>query len=791
MTGRRACRRAGRVAEPKPRNPKKVQPLSAPLLSDEERPQLRGKRARESSLKRHRSHHQQSQLDAEDVCVDRTMKREKRSRLSSGKGSLNRGSDVSHDSRVRDQDVSEEESEYRDEVGRCDGSSEDYSDCEQDIPGAPNPVGGEFSKVVPGKVLRDWNEQLDAREARDGDLDTAGGQDVFVDGRARSEGLKGRERSQLVGFPSFHQPCHQQPSKERHPAAESGQQICASARKSGLISEDVAAVQRIISKAVAEIHRRIDAQEERMAQGFSESRKRDDDIQNVVAPILVLLSSSQNQAPTSRTQKQVLLDSKVALLDKILTDRVLQVVLEQCLMGYIRNQVCPNPESAVQGSADRVPEDLQQIGAKCLNALLFSKLPSDKKSKYQTEEGVAHSQFRMGVLLTTLRCLQLDSMNIFAKSTTGMTGCNGGSATTGTGVTSDGTELVTPLRIPQPTWLKAGYITREHCESVKVMKESTAAPSRSTGLDNGKKRKVESISRDDLATHAAMRLYSLITNTMHRCREVVKVSFYEEIGYLFSSWSDLGVDIVQRNMKLWWASSEESHVSFEEVPKMAVEGIEERKATFLDDSDENAVNMHNNEKMTTFMAKHKNFILFAEHDVHIRVDIETRQRGRRAAAPELPTRRFRRAFNLLDVASRFLATYSSMGAPSTPTTFVSCHKDSLRCTFVIANILKEMISKVVNEFEEKGVTWSHGQMALCDVAMCGLVVSDLFPSRSKQKEALSSNILTVTDAEFNARHVGSEVDMSRATVVDTAPMGPDPIPLDDRANIFSIGDPLL
>ena len=53
------------------------------------------------------------------------------------------------------------------------------------------------------------------------------------------------------------------------------------------------------------------------------------------------------------------------------------------------------------------------IGAKSMKAYFFSIRPKDGKTKYDTPDGKEHSTFRNGLLLATLRALQIDTLDLF------------------------------------------------------------------------------------------------------------------------------------------------------------------------------------------------------------------------------------------------------------------------------------------------------------------------------------------------------------------------------------------
>lgn len=84
-------------------------------------------------------------------------------------------------------------------------------------------------------------------------------------------------------------------------------------------------------------------------------------------------------------------------------------------------------------------------------------------------------------------------------------------------------------------------------------------------VDKTKKNKSEQIKPEDVAHHVAMKLYCMITNLLHRSREAVKMVFFEEAGYLGTSWSGHGVDVSQTTLRVRWQSTDRIQVNFEEI----------------------------------------------------------------------------------------------------------------------------------------------------------------------------------------------------------------------------------
>jgi len=100
-----------------------------------------------------------------------------------------------------------------------------------------------------------------------------------------------------------------------------------------------------------------------------------------------------------------------------------------------------------------------------------------------------------------------------------------------------------------------------------------------------------------------------------------------------------------------------------------------------------------------------------------------------------------------------LGVFTGQGMHSPPTEFMSCNANVLRCAFVIAIFLRELLSMVVSDIEEKGVTWAEKDGNLLDVNVNGIKLEELMPPFTKQRDTLSSNLLTLTEQEYISKDV--------------------------------------
>lgn len=66
-----------------------------------------------------------------------------------------------------------------------------------------------------------------------------------------------------------------------------------------------------------------------------------------------------------------------------------------------------------------------------------------------------------------------------------------------------------------------------------------------------------SITDDEICMSVTEKLYSKVTDIMHRCSDAVKCVFFFDLGHLFSEWNYPGIDIGKETLKMRWKSKEE------------------------------------------------------------------------------------------------------------------------------------------------------------------------------------------------------------------------------------------
>ena len=569
---------------------------------------------------------------------------------------------------------------------------------------------------------------------------------------------------------------------------------CASV-SSRLASDSVAIIRRLILETASAHNRRADTSDKLVQKGFQDVMKRIEDLQSSIAPLYTLLLNPNGDS-VKRSRRQIVLDTRVAVLESILTDEVMREILEFVLCGFLANHFKSKSQMEVV-----------RCGVQCLKGMIFSVLPNEKRLKFKTTEGSIHTSFRKGFMLSILKTLQADGLNLF-DSASQEDGRVVGEGWPATESTSTGGSQMTK-RIAQPTWLKPGFVRNEHCEIVCARKEN-AVEKKKRGCDDSTNRDVvgrlppqtkpppsprvkqESgrITRDEIAVHGAMKLYCMITNLIARSRDAIKLSFYEEVGYLFSSWSQHGWKGCQGNMKLWWEHRDTNYAKFEEVEEVSTLDFQERIMMICENDDELACNVRNMQKMKKLVKSHPYLVLFVEHDVCIRGEAETGTgRGRGSAVETREVKRLTRCVNLVDVACRMLSVYSGIGNVELPTNFVSCHVDSLRCAYVLAVVMRELLTVLMPAGEGGRIMWLDNDEVLARHTFHGLAITELFPAKSRMKDTLVYNLLTLTEEEYKMRNIRTGVDVPNGVQQEDARTVAEklvPIEEDPDKNVFNV-----
>ena len=512
---------------------------------------------------------------------------------------------------------------------------------------------------------------------------------------------------------------------------------------SGLLSNETAMMTHIVKDAVSKMEKRCDATDQKVLAFAEETRRRFDEIIDIVNPMLTVVVAlkgdnagrRKRRSPLEGPKRQELIDARVAVLDLLLSHEVLQHIMEQVLIGRMS-----------QYFAGKHYSTFGEIGAEFWRAIMFSKQPQEERTKYETVVGKRHSSFRMSLLLTTLHTLQVDSLGLFVlndgskEHKVEVTRSNAEGSLKGCG-SFDGI-----IRIPQPHWLKPRYIHKEHCEIARKSKEEVKV-----GKKTKERQSDELIKKDEVAIGGAARLYTIITEVLRSSRAALKKAFFEEVGFLVCSWATHNPPVSQDTMKLWWEVDDLNTVSFEDIVESGVMDFADRTAQVCEDDADLACNKRNIGKLKKLVSDHPYLIMLAEYEVIVRSEAEVTTQSSRH--PRSSIRRICRAINLLDVAMKVMSAFTGIGSVLMPVTFVSCHKNTMKCAFVLAKTMRELMDVAVTEFRLNGVSWKHDDASLLSKNAYGLTWKELMPSATTQKSSLNSNILSLSPEEYKKIHV--------------------------------------
>lgn len=87
--------------------------------------------------------------------------------------------------------------------------------------------------------------------------------------------------------------------------------------------------------------------------------------------------------------------------------------------------------------------------------------------------------------------------------------------------------------------------------------------------------------------------------------------------------------------------------------------------------------------------------------------------------------------------------------------FVSGHGDALPWTFSLSLALRDVCDEVVQEWSNIGVRSMYSENATRKISYYRLTVDSLLPYKCKMGDVLDSNVLLLTEAEYNMRYAGS------------------------------------
>lgn len=451
------------------------------------------------------------------------------------------------------------------------------------------------------------------------------------------------------------------------------------------------------------------------------------------------------------SNKDKVIEKRLHLFDSIFCDEFFQFVMGTCVSGYCEISFFADDSSSLNIMGLELKEKTREL----LSIIFFSRQPDEGKDKFTTDIGKLYSNFRRGIMLTAVLALQKDRLHLFEPSDevifrNGMSIESTKEKESSITTTPDGSQsgvgnMINRIkRIKQPFWLRNSYITADDCDEAIRWNETEVEKKKTAS----KRKDISTVDRDDIVPVLAKKIYSKITNVMHKCRDSGKVAFFYEIGYLFVGWSHLSLDIKQENMRLKWIEENSNcNIEFEHVKDMKTIPMH----NYLTGTDGPVIlnaNNHNIAVMGDELKKYKSMILIAEHEVLVK----------KSAKSKFVKTTIRRSINIIDVVCKFLASYTEIGIAETPLRFLATNKSSLRSIIAISLYFRSMIDDIVRDTQKNGITWNNmimknGILENEPEILSNSMIKLFQPTPTKQKENLGSAILKMTEPEFQSRHV--------------------------------------
>lgn len=472
---------------------------------------------------------------------------------------------------------------------------------------------------------------------------------------------------------------------------------------------------------------------------------------------------------------------KLCLLPAFFNDHFMLMVTPRVVIGFFVNNFA-------SGSTYNVIEDK---GVEYLSLMYFSMQPNDKRNeKFSSQVGKVYSKFRYSLLTTSLLAMQENSFNTFQRDSDQSTELEP-LPTADAQESSTVSPSVSAMR--QPFYLKAGYITGDHCTSVANKQDKRRVnetedneqtdgdfPPQVSG-DNESTDNIESsqssgkakvsrngpLTRDEIATEAASMVYRIGTSVFYRSRQCSKLQLFHDVTYLFTGWGQHDVTIDQRTLKIHWEKEKTTEISYiDDLPRTKLIRPTERRSDIGQDQDK--IDTDNIIHLETLISQHPELSLIVEHNVMV----------------ENNTCLLRYRINLIEVACRLLASYVTLDSVAKGKEALCTDKRCFKAIVALAIGLRRLMEGSINDLNTKHeVLWANNQIKkgkrggkrgrprrLCSSSQAtsrpsgssseykfenvnGMSLDQLQPAPSKQKELLNHMILNLTMEEFKARSI--------------------------------------
>ena len=191
-----------------------------------------------------------------------------------------------------------------------------------------------------------------------------------------------------------------------------------------------------------------------------------------------------------------------------------------------------------------------------VQTILFSRRPGDRKLQFSSEVGTQYCALRRLMVRSALTSVQQDVFNNFeCKEVTKGAGEKVGNSQVSdvrnSTVKSENSEKYAKKRkIVRPNWCRLNYVHKKHLDVVQNRMEKT----QENGEKNTRKVKDEVEVEKGTAIIVAHKLFQTMTFALTRARARARKVIFEDIGFLYTYWRGLGVQLEQECCKFIWVS---------------------------------------------------------------------------------------------------------------------------------------------------------------------------------------------------------------------------------------------
>lgn len=423
-----------------------------------------------------------------------------------------------------------------------------------------------------------------------------------------------------------------------------------------------------------------------------------------------------------------------------------------------------------------------------VQSIMFSKLPDSKKSEFNSKVGKQYCALRRTMVRSALTNAQYDVFNKFKPVCDDVDRDDLKKSIVSSKKQSCKREDDSK-KMEKPVWCETDFVQTKHLDYVQKKME--------TIIESGTKpsKKVKDVTdsdqmREDQAIIISQKLFQRMTFLLTRARERARKVIFEELGFLFTSWRACGVDLDQDRCRFIWNIEEVTAAKCDEdIPNARVVSACYRS----DDKIEAEVN---SEAWGTIVHSNKGMVFIACYPVCVRTmqsskgvdddDQAVTQQTNEGSSTEMDDydfnaqedslalkngtvdldvvidgeqRRIYRAFNLLDVAARFVGSYCGFKSSDDVDKIAMASPESFRVIFAIANLLKEWVVHLIEDFNENRSQSFHSMAAKCssDRRADEFNLQSLFPSQFRMQQMLCKTCLSLTREEFADDCLGERI----------------------------------